>query len=180
VIAAALIAVGAASWFTPYQRMYDGGHYCAMNVARPGTRVRIIGDRRRSSYCTVIGSGPFVPGRVIDVSPLVRDELQMRDAGVIRVKVYSLASPRRIHEQNQSAQVDEAHRLRREWWPFWRVRISESQPVDVEHHPDLYSRRTWNALAVAVASCGQRRADRDVRRYTDRRDQRRLNERPAP
>lgn len=88
-IAAALIAVGAASWFAPYQRMYDGGYYCAMNVVRPGTLVRVVAGRYHQR-CTVIGSGPFVHGRVIDVSPLVRDDLHMRAAGVVPVRVYRL------------------------------------------------------------------------------------------
>jgi hypothetical protein len=89
-IAAALVAVGYASWFTPYQRVYDGGYYCAMpSRSMIRRRVRVVAGKRHQT-CRVIGTGPFVPGRVIDVSPLVRDDLHMLQPGVISVKVYLL------------------------------------------------------------------------------------------
>lgn len=90
-LATSLVAIGVASWFTPYQRMYDGGRFCAMNVVASGARVRIVDlDNGRSSSCAVIGTGPFVRGRVIDVSPLVRDDLHMYEPGLARVRVYLL------------------------------------------------------------------------------------------
>lgn len=89
IIGATLVAIGIASWFTPYQSMYDGCRVCAMNVVASGRRVRIK-TKYRSSSCVVIGTGPFVAGRVIDVSPLVRDDLGMKQAGLARVRVYLL------------------------------------------------------------------------------------------
>lgn len=86
---AVLLAVGVGSWFQP-DREYDGGRFCAMphaDVRRLiGKLVHLRGNGRRSS-CFVIGNGPFVGGRVIDVSPAVRDDLDMRHAGTIRVRV---------------------------------------------------------------------------------------------
>ena len=86
---AVTLALGIASWFQP-AHVYDGGRFCAMPHA---DRRRLIGKRVRlranghRSWCYVIGNGPFVGGRVIDVSPMVRDELRMRDAGVAPVRV---------------------------------------------------------------------------------------------
>jgi rare lipoprotein A (peptidoglycan hydrolase) len=85
-----LVAAGVASWFTPYQHMYDGMRVCAMrDVTLIGSRVHIEDlDNGRHSSCVVIGTGPFVAGRVIDVSPLVRDDLGMRFSGLAHVRVY--------------------------------------------------------------------------------------------
>ena len=87
---AALLAIGVGSWFQP-AAMYDGGRFCAMPHADArgliGKRVRLRANGRRS-WCYIIGNGPFVGGRVIDVSPLVRDDLRMREAGVATVRVY--------------------------------------------------------------------------------------------
>jgi hypothetical protein len=78
-LALSFLCSGLASWFMPYQRVYDGGHHCAMNHVRPGTRVRVVAGRY-DQRCAIIGSGPFVSGRVIDLSPLIRDDLHMQDA----------------------------------------------------------------------------------------------------
>jgi hypothetical protein len=91
---AVALAVGLASWFTPYQREYDGMFVCAYNDRRLiGHRVRVVAGRYHQT-CTIIGTGPcpFHPhncgGRVIDVSPLVARDLHMLDAGVVPVRVY--------------------------------------------------------------------------------------------
>jgi hypothetical protein len=88
-VIAALLISGLCSWFTPYQRMYSGMRVCAM---RPrwliGKRIQIEGNRRRSN-CVVIGYGPAAwTGRILDVSPATRDDLHMREVGVVFVKVY--------------------------------------------------------------------------------------------
>lgn len=84
-----LLAAGLASWFTPYQRMYDGGYFCAMPDKRLiGHQVEVIASTRLHQTCTVIGTGPFHAGRVIDVSPMMRDELGMYVSGVTSVRVY--------------------------------------------------------------------------------------------
>lgn len=87
-----LVAIGIASWWQPYQRMYDGMRVCAMpSIAMISHHVRIVDlDNGRTSTCVVVGTGPFVPGRVIDVSPLVRDDLRMLEPGLARVRVYRL------------------------------------------------------------------------------------------
>lgn len=89
-LALVLVAVGVASWFQPYQPMYDGMRVCAMpQRSMIGVHVRVVDlDNGRTSTCVVIGTGPFVPGRVIDVSPLVRDDLRLLEPGTAHVRVY--------------------------------------------------------------------------------------------
>jgi rare lipoprotein A (peptidoglycan hydrolase) len=85
----AFLVAGIASWFYPASMYASTDHVCAMNVAPPGTAILIVDeDNRRTATCTVIGTGPFVPGRVLDVSPAVRDELGMDAAGTASVRVY--------------------------------------------------------------------------------------------
>ena len=80
------IVAGVASWFHP-AAMYGRERVCAMNIVHPGRRVLVVnasnGDQ---AICTVIGTGPFVRGRVIDLSPSMRDALHM--GGLARVRVY--------------------------------------------------------------------------------------------
>lgn len=81
------LAAGIASWFFPLRDYGVGPMFCAMNDVKVGSRVRIVDeDNRRESECTIVGSGPFVAGRIIDVSPAVRDELAM--GGLASVRVY--------------------------------------------------------------------------------------------
>jgi rare lipoprotein A (peptidoglycan hydrolase) len=94
-VIAAIVAAGIASWFNPYQPQYTGQHVCAMNAASLlGKRVQIFNlDNGRSSWCVVIGSGPFVARRVVDVSPAVRNDLGM--GGLAHVSVYQSDKRRR-------------------------------------------------------------------------------------
>jgi rare lipoprotein A len=92
----AFIGAGIASYYCmPGARMANGkpmncaAHTCAMRYEPFGTRVEIInaenGDR---SYCVVSDRGPYVAGRVIDVSTRVRDELHM--GGTTSVRLYAI------------------------------------------------------------------------------------------
>ena len=88
------VAAGIASFYSlPGNTMADGrlfdpsAHVCAM-IAEPfGERVKIENtDNGLTSWCIVSDRGPFVPGRVIDVSPIVRSELDFD--GLANVVVY--------------------------------------------------------------------------------------------
>lgn len=88
ILSAILLCSGIASWFNP-SRAYSTRYVCAMNVAPIGLGVRIVNvDNGRSATCLVVGTGPFVPGRVLDVAPAVRDEL--RFDGLTHVRVYRI------------------------------------------------------------------------------------------
>lgn len=81
------IVMGQASWFHPKQG--DNAHVCAMNVWKPGHHIRIVNDENgNEAACVIVGTGPFVKGRVLDVSPIVAKELGFYSAGVARVRVY--------------------------------------------------------------------------------------------
>jgi rare lipoprotein A (peptidoglycan hydrolase) len=87
------LCAGIASWFQPLA-MYHGMNVCAMNVVPPSTRVVVLNlDNHRSASCTVIGTGPVVPGRVVDVSPEMRDALGFD--GLADVVVYRVT--KRLH-----------------------------------------------------------------------------------
>lgn len=103
-IAAIAALFGVASWFYPEPPgMYAGMNVCAMNTTPDGKSVereldlrrhitiKIVDlDTHRTSVCHVIGTGPFVAGRILDVSPLVAMQLKMFGAGVANVRIVRL------------------------------------------------------------------------------------------
>lgn len=87
------VAAGIASYYNQPGRMADGkmfhpaAHVCAMRTERFGERIEIINSENgATSWCVVSDRGPYVRGRIIDVSPVVRDELRM--GGLARVRLY--------------------------------------------------------------------------------------------
>lgn len=64
---------------------------CAHRRLRFGTRVRIkVLKTGKTAECRVNDRGPFVNGRIIDVSGRLAKELGMVDAGVARVELLVL------------------------------------------------------------------------------------------
>jgi len=90
---------GLASWYNaPGSLMADGHvfepyhHVCAMRTDDHKQVVEIVAASGLRSWCVTEDYGPAKwTGRVIDVSPVVAEELKMVSAGVIRVKVYRYA-----------------------------------------------------------------------------------------
>jgi len=82
------LVAGIASWFNIDTGLYGSNALvCASNMVVPGTRIYVENvDTHKTSPCVVIGTGPFVPGRILDVSPAVRDRLGMD--GLASVVVY--------------------------------------------------------------------------------------------
>lgn len=61
---------------------------CAHRTLRFGTRVRVTNLRNgKSAVCRVTDRGPYVAGRVIDVSRGMAVKLGMLQAGVVPVKL---------------------------------------------------------------------------------------------
>lgn len=89
-----LLLTGIASWYSlPGNTMANGqafiptAHVCAMRYEPFGERIELVNqDNGNDSWCIVSDRGPFVPGRVIDVSPAVRDDLGFD--GLANVAVY--------------------------------------------------------------------------------------------
>jgi rare lipoprotein A len=64
---------------------------CAHPTAAFGSRLRVTDlETRRSVVVTVTDRGPFVPGRIVDVSLAAARALRMVERGVVRVLVQRL------------------------------------------------------------------------------------------
>jgi rare lipoprotein A len=76
---------GLASYF---QYSHHAGLFAAHRSLPMGSRVRVVNlDNGRSAVVTIIGRGPFIRGRVIDVSTDAAVALGFRQAGVAHVRI---------------------------------------------------------------------------------------------
>ena len=86
---------GLASYYGPTgHRTASGRHYtgneawCAHRHLRFGTHVRVTRlDNGRSVRCEIQDRGPFVRGRIIDVSPRLARGLGLIERGIVRVMI---------------------------------------------------------------------------------------------
>jgi rare lipoprotein A len=108
--------VGVASWYDPGRRrvggvVYDGSDLTAAHRSLPyGTRARVTNlENGRRVTVVVNDRGPFVRGRVIDVSKAAAARLGIVRSGLARVRV----------EAPRPAAPPAARR--RWWWPFGRA-----------------------------------------------------------
>ncbi len=86
---------GAASYYSGRGHTASGGHVGALTAAHRslpfGTKVRVTNlNNGRSATVTINDRGPFVRGRIIDVSSGAANVLGMRQSGVARVRVSTL------------------------------------------------------------------------------------------
>lgn len=86
---------GAASYYSGKGRTASGGHVGHLTAAHRslpfGAQVRVTNlHNGRSTVVTINDRGPFVRGRIIDVSKGAADVLGMRQSGVARVLVSKL------------------------------------------------------------------------------------------
>ena len=98
-------AVGVASWYgrpfhgrpTSTGEIYDQEAFTAAHKTLPlGTRVKVTNlDNGRSVLLTVNDRGPFVDGRLIDVSRRAARKLGFLEQGLTEVRVQALVSPLR-------------------------------------------------------------------------------------
>lgn len=73
------------------ERLRDHEYTCAANFGEFGDRVLVVSETGRTVICKINDRGPFVKGRIIDLSEAAMRELDPRlKSGVIRVKVYKL------------------------------------------------------------------------------------------
>jgi rare lipoprotein A len=76
-------AVGLASYYT-----YSSGYVGAHRTYPVGSHVRVTNlSNGRSATVVIVGRGPFINGRIIDLSTAVADALGFRQAGVAKVKI---------------------------------------------------------------------------------------------
>ena len=74
---------------------YQNPHYSGLIAAHKtlpfGTRVKVFNlDNGRSAVLRIVDRGPFIRGRVIDVSPAAASALGFRDAGLAHVRIERL------------------------------------------------------------------------------------------
>jgi len=87
--------VGQASYYASKNRTADGGHVGSLTAASPtlplDSKARVTNLKNdRSVDVTVNDRGPYVGGRVIDVSPDAAKDLGFHDTGKAPVKVEPL------------------------------------------------------------------------------------------
>ncbi|MGD0188025.1 MAG: septal ring lytic transglycosylase RlpA family protein [Roseiarcus sp.] len=76
---------------TYYRNPHHGGLIAAHRTLPFGTHVRVVNlDNGRSTVVVIVDRGPFVHGRIIDVSTVAADALGMRQAGVAHVRIEPL------------------------------------------------------------------------------------------
>lgn len=85
---------GIASYYWQPQRVASGGWFNpkAMTAAHKtlpfGTRVKVTNSRNgRSVEVTINDRGPYIAGRIIDLSDAAAGAIGMKSAGVVPVKV---------------------------------------------------------------------------------------------
>lgn len=81
---------GIASWFRT-KRPMTGAH----RTLPLGSKVRVVARNGRSVVVTVSGRGPFVKGRVIDLSSDAFKRLASLGTGVLKVRLESVLEPPR-------------------------------------------------------------------------------------
>jgi rare lipoprotein A len=82
----AIAESGQASWYS------SGGGYTAAHKTLPfGTRVRVTNNRNGRSVVVVINDrGPFIPGRIIDLSPAAAGAIGIKGSGVGSVSITTI------------------------------------------------------------------------------------------
>ena len=74
-----------------YQNPHDDGLIAAHKTLPFGTRVKVFNlDNGRSAIVKIVDRGPFIRGRIIDVSPAAASALGFRQAGVAHVRIERL------------------------------------------------------------------------------------------
>jgi rare lipoprotein A len=82
---AAASELGIASY---YQNPHYNGLIAAHKTLPFGTRVKVFNlDNGRSAILKIVDRGPFIRGRVIDVSPAAASVLGFRTAGLAHVRL---------------------------------------------------------------------------------------------
>jgi rare lipoprotein A len=71
---------------------YQNPHYAGLIAAHKtlpfGTRVKVVNlDNGRSAILKIVDRGPFIRGRIIDVSPAAASVLGFRQAGLAHVRL---------------------------------------------------------------------------------------------
>lgn len=78
------------------ERMRPESNNAASRTLPLGTRARVTNlENGRSALVEIKDRGPYVDGRIVDLSPRTAEQLDMVDDGVVRVEVAPIALPER-------------------------------------------------------------------------------------
>lgn len=155
--------VGVASWYGPGfhgkptasgERYDQEGMTAAHRTLPLGTRIRVtVTATGRTTELTVNDRGPFVEGRVLDVSRAAARRLGFLERGTTRVRIEVLALPERCHRVQVGSFRDRGNARR------LRDRLEGAgEPARLEDGPDGHTR--------VVA--GPYRTERRAKRVRDR------------
>ena len=88
---ASYYTVESSSWLTASgEPMRDDALTCAMPQGEFGTYVLVVAENGRSVICRLNDRGPYIQGRVIDLSEAAMRQLMDLEHGLLEVKVYKL------------------------------------------------------------------------------------------
>ena len=103
------VQTGVASWYgsgfeggkTASGERFDPDEMTAAHRTLPfGTMVRVTNLRNhRSADVRIINRGPFIKGRIIDLSPAAARQLQIGKSGVVRVRIEASPARKKTHRQ---------------------------------------------------------------------------------
>jgi rare lipoprotein A len=83
-----IAAAGEAGIASYYQNPHYSGLIAAHKTLPFGTRVKVLNlDNGRSAVVRIVDRGPFIRGRIIDVSPAAASALGFRQAGLAHVRL---------------------------------------------------------------------------------------------
>jgi len=84
-------AAGERGMASYYQNPHYSGLIAAHKTLPFGTRVKVFNlDNGRSAIVRIVDRGPFIRGRIIDVSPAAASALGFRQAGLAHVRLERL------------------------------------------------------------------------------------------
>jgi rare lipoprotein A len=103
------VQTGVASWYgngleggkTASGERFDPDEMTAAHRTLPfGTMVRVTNLRNnRSIDVRITNRGPFIKGRIIDLSPAAARQLQIGKSGVVKVRIEASAARKKTHGQ---------------------------------------------------------------------------------
>jgi rare lipoprotein A len=83
-----IVSAGESGIASYYQNPHYSGLIAAHKTLPFGTRVKVFNlDNGRSAIVRIVDRGPFIRGRIIDVSPAAANALGFRQAGLAHVRL---------------------------------------------------------------------------------------------
>ena len=83
-----IVSAGESGIASYYQNSHYSGLIAAHKTLPFGTRVKVFNlDNGKSAIVRIVDRGPFIRGRIIDVSPVAASALGFRQAGLAHVRL---------------------------------------------------------------------------------------------